>query len=335
MVTLKHLAEQLNVSVSTVSKALHDSEEISPDTIERVKALAQYLNYKPNRLAVSLKSSKTNTIGVIIPNILNHFFAKALYAIEKEASKYGYSIITCMTNEDLKKENDSLQLLSNGSVDGFIMSIAEETQISGDHSHIENILKQDIPIVLFDRISENIDCNKVVLDDFQAGYEATLHLLNEGRKNIVAITDIEELSVGKQRMNGYKKALEDFIGYHNEPRILDVGKGRSMDMEIERILKTSIAVDGVISVDNVSGVVALNQAKKLGINVPRDLSIIAFSDDNILPFSEPKLSTLSQHTTDIGKTSVNLLISNLKHPKNINYHTEVIQPHLILRETTL
>ena len=199
MVTLKHLAEQLNVSVSTVSKALHDSDEISPETIERVKALAKYLNYKPNKVAISLKQSKTNTIGVIIPNILNHFFAKALYAIEKEASNKGYSIITCVSNEDKSKEINSLQLLSDGSVDGFIMSIAEGSQVTNDFEHIDTILRQNIPVVLFDRVSDDLGCDKVIIDDFGAAYEATKHLLSEGRKHIILVSDIHNLSVGKLR----------------------------------------------------------------------------------------------------------------------------------------
>lgn len=335
MITLKHLAEQLNVSVSTVSKALHNSEEISPDTIERVKALAEYLNYKPNRLAVSLKSSKTNTIGVIIPDILNHFFAKALYAIETEASKHGYNIITCVSNESSLKEMNSLQLLSNGSVDGFIMSLSEETQVSNHIKHITDILEQDIPIVLFDRVSDLVECNKVILDDFEAGYEATMHLLKEGRSHIIAISDIEELSVGKQRSNGYKKALADFKGYRTEPQILDVGKKASMEDYIYECLAKNRKIDGLISIDNVSGVVALNQAKKLGINIPTELSIIAFSDENVIPFSEPKLSTLSQHTMDIGKASFSLLIDSLNNKHKGEHQIKIIKPHLILRETTL
>ena len=136
MVTLKQLAEQLNVSVSTVSKALHNSEEISKDTIQRVQELAKHLNYRPNKMALSLKNNQTKTLGVIIPSVLNHFFAKALYAIETEASKQGYNIITCVSNEMLSKEKNSLQLLSNGSVDGFIMSLAEETQVKNKTDHI-------------------------------------------------------------------------------------------------------------------------------------------------------------------------------------------------------
>ena len=127
MITLKHLAEQLNVSISTVSKALSDSDEIGKDTIARVKKLAQELNYQPNRVALSLKQNQTKTIGVIIPNILNRFFAMTLNGIQNEATKLGYSIITCVTNEQLDKEQESISLLSNGSVDGFILAVSEET----------------------------------------------------------------------------------------------------------------------------------------------------------------------------------------------------------------
>nr|WP_321222606.1 LacI family DNA-binding transcriptional regulator [uncultured Psychroserpens sp.] len=333
MVTLKHLAEQLNVSVSTVSKALHDSEEISPDTIERVKALAKFLNYKPNRLAVSLKNSKTNTIGVIIPNILNHFFAKALFAIEKEATSQGYQIITCVSNELQSKENDSLQLLSNGSVDGFIMSIAEETQLANKVDHINLILRQDIPVVLFDRVSNDIDCGKVIIDDFGAAYEATKHLLSEGRKNIILLTNIDELSVGKLRANGYFKAIEQDKNYNKKPNVIAINRGDSIEERIEAMFKADNNIDGIISIDNTSGVIALQKALKHNINVPKDLSIIGFSDENVLQFTDPKLSTVSQHTLDIGKASVEMLINKLQNKTTANT-TQTIKTNLILRGTT-
>jgi len=335
MVTLKQLAEQLNVSVSTVSKALHNSEEISPDTIERVKALAKHLNYKPNKLAVSLKNNKTYTIGVILPNILNHFFAKALYAIEMEATKQGYNIITCVSNEMLSKENNSLQLLSNGSVDGFIMSIAEETQIKDNIDHINDILNQNIPVVLFDRVSDLIVCDKVIIDDFGAALEATNQLLNEGRKHIVLIGNIEELSVGKLRTNGYLKALEAHANYANLPEILSIKKGESSEERIETLLRDQNNIDGIVAIDNMSGVIALQKAIKHKRNVPKDLSIIGFSDENVLQFTDPKLSTVSQHTFDIGRASVELLLARLKDKTPKNYTTKTIKTKLILRDTTL
>jgi LacI family transcriptional regulator len=333
MVTLKQLAEQLNVSVSTVSKALNNSDEISKDTIQRVKELAKHLNYKPNRMALSLKSNKTKTLGVIIPNVLNHFFAKALYAIEMEASKQGYNIITCVSNELLSKEENSLQLLSNGSVDGFIMSIAEETQIKNKTDHITVILNQGIPMVLFDRIAD-LDCDKVIIDDFGAAYEATKHLLGEGRKHIVLISDIEELSVGKLRTNGYLKALEEDPTYQQEPIVIHVSKDDDLEESIDHLFSSNKKVDGILSIDNTSGVVALHKALRKGYKIPEKLSIIGFSDDNVLAYTDPKLSTISQHTFDIGKTAVKLMIDRLQKKSTTTHVTKTIKTNLILRGTT-
>lgn len=334
MVTLKQLAEQLSVSVSTVSKALHNSDEISPDTIKRVKDLAKFLNYKPNRLAVSLKSSKTNTIGVIIPNILNHFFAKALFAIEQEATKQGYNIITCVSNELQSKEENSLQLLSNGSVDGFIMSIAEETQIANNVEHINAILNQDIPIVLFDRVSDKINTDKVIIDDFDAAYQATKHILSEGRQHIALISDIDKLSVGQLRTNGYLLAIHEAEHYMSEPLVIIVKKSESIEESIDLLFESNPALDGIIAVDNTSGVVALQKALKLNYDVPNALSIIGFSDENVLQFTDPKLSTISQHTMDIGKTSVELLINRLQNKYEAERVTKTIKTKLQLRGTT-
>lgn len=334
MVTLKQLAEQLNVSVSTVSKALNNSEELSAATIERVKELAKHLNYQPNKMALSLKSNKTKTLGVIIPNILNHFFAKALYAIEMEASKQGYNIITCVSNENYAKEENSLQLLSNGSVDGFIMSIAEETQLKNNTQHIESLLKRDIPVVLFDRVADNVACDKVIIDDFGAAYEATKFLLKEGRKHIILLSEIEGLSVAKLRTNGYLKALAEHKEYANKPVIVSVGKDEDLEKVVEDLFFNYPDVDGILSIDNTSGVVALHKALGKNYKIPKNLSIIGFSDDNVLAFTEPKLSTISQHTFDIGQASVQLLIDRLNQKSAPEPVTKTIKTNLILRGTT-
>lgn len=334
MITLKTLAERLNVSISTVSKALHDSDEISPDTIKRVKDLATLLNYKPNRLAVSLKSSKTNTIGVIIPDILNHFFAKALFAIEKEATKQGYHIITCLSNEMQSKEKNSLQLLSNGSVDGFIMSIAEETQINNTTDHIHAILNQNIPIVLFDRVSDTVDCDKVIIDDFGAAYEATNHLIAEGRKTIVLLNAIDDLSVGKLRVNGYLKAIEQSENYPNKPIVVVTEKNGDIEDAIHQLFDDNPNIDGILSIDNTTGVLALQNALKRGYEVPKVLSIIGFSDEDVLQFTDPKLSTVSQHTLDIGKASVKMLIEKMEAKAPVQSVIKTIKTNLVLRGTT-
>lgn len=333
--TLKELAKKLDVSISTVSKALNGSSEISDTTISRVKAMAKFYNYTPNQMALNLKKSRTHTIGVIIPNILNHFFAKILYSIEKEATKHGYNIITCMSNESYKSEIKSLQLLANGSVDGFIISLAEETQTKDKTEHIEAILKQKTPIVLFDRVSDAITCDKVIINDFEASYQATNLLINEGRKNIVLLSNIDQLSVGKLRTNGYKKALEEAKNYTNKPVLVHMKKGDQVDAMITSMFKNNKTVDGIIAIDNVSGVIALNIAKELGFQVPKELSIIGFSDDNILHFTIPKLTTVSQDANKIGQTSVKVLLNQINNHNKLPIDTKIIKTSIIKRGTTL
>ncbi|WAC01984.1 LacI family DNA-binding transcriptional regulator [Lacinutrix neustonica] len=335
MITLKELAETLGVSISTVSKALNGSSEIGGKTIARVKAAAKEYNYKPNRVALSLKNSKTKTIGVIIPNILNHFFAKVLYGIERESAKQGYTIITCLSNEIYEKERQSLDLLANGSVDGFIMSISEETQKNNESSHFQDVLDQNIPILMFDRVAESINCDKVIIDDFQAAYKATQHLLNEGRQHIVLINNIEDLSVGKLRAQGCKQAIADAAYYKNDIIELKIDKINNLETDIDTLFVTQKGIDGIIAIDNLSGVIALNTAQKYGYAIPRDLSVIGFSDDNVLPFTNPKLSTVTQNSDSIGEASVQLLVNRIETKEPLEVLTKTIDFSLNLRGTTL
>ena len=190
MATLKELAKELKVSVSTVSKALHDSPEISVSTIEKVKELAKKRNYKPNKIALSLKSNRTLTIGVVIPDILNRFYSKVLDGIHDSADKHGYDVITITTKESIIKEIDSLQILSTGNVDGVIIAMSEETLNKNDFSHIKEFTMKDTPIVMFDRVTDKINCDKVVIDDFDAIYNEVKSLKELGRKRIGFITTI-------------------------------------------------------------------------------------------------------------------------------------------------
>ena len=334
MVTLKKLAKELNVSVSTVSKALHNSQEISQDTIERVKSLAKLYNYRPNQLALNLKRSNTKTIGVVIPNILNHFFAKVLFSIEQEASKRGYNIITCLSNESFEKETKSLEILSYGSVDGFIVSVAEESQTQSKIDHFNNLLKGNIPLVMFDRVLNEVDCMQVIINDYDSAFNATTHLLNEGRRKIVLLSNISELSVGKLRTKGYINALKNFTNYKNDPFILSYDVSDNIEQEIEKLLTNHIDIDGIIAIDNVSGVIALHKAIKLKKQIPKELSIIGFSDNNVLPFTEPKLSTVGQHPIEMGSSAVEMVINKIENKHSTNPNV-LIKTELILRETTL
>ena len=335
MITLKKLAQELNVSVSTVSKALHDNSEISQNTIDKVKDLAVLRNYIPNQAAINLKRRKTKTIGVIVPDILNHFFAKVLHGIEKQASKQGYSIITCISNELYEKEKRSLELLSNGSVDGFILSVAEETQTKNKTDHFTKAFHDKLPILMFDRVINSISCDKIIVDDFNSAFEATNYLFNEGRKHIALINGIKELCVGKLRAQGYKNAVEQAKLYKNKPLIFNIDNIENIEIEIETFLKTNPTIDGIVAIDNTSGVIALNKALKLKKKIPKDISIIGFSDDNVLKFTNPKLSTIAQHPIKIGVASVKLIIDRIENETSVSKTTKMIKTELVLRETTM
>ena len=331
--TLKQLAKELNLSISTVSKALKNSYEINEKTIAKVKALAKKHNYRPNRMALNLKQNETKTIGVIIPNILNYFFSKVLLGIEEEANKNGYQIIICLSNNKYSKEAESLQLLSDGSVDGFILSIAKETQINHQYEHFASIIDDGFPIVMFDRVSNNIECDKVIINDFDAAYQATSFLINQGRKKIAIISTIDDLNIGKSRINGYKKALKDSTTYTNEAILVTIRNKKEYENVIATLFNIHKDIDGIFTTGTISAITALKIAQYKGYQIPKDISIIGFSDSKISRLSSPPLTTVSQNALEIGKKAVKSLINRLQNPKS-EFQTEVIETKLLQRKTS-
>ena len=331
MTTLKELAKLLNISVSTVSKALNDSHEISDQTKRRVHELAEKLNYKPNRIAQQLKTNKTKTIGVILPTVINPFFAEVLHGIETAASKNDYDIIVCLSEETSDKEARSLELLSNGSVDGFIMAVARESQVKQQWDHINTVIDRNIPVLMFDRVVKDIVCDKVIVDDFQSVYEATKYLAEEEkRKNILLISNIEELSVGKLRINGYKKAVEE---NNLESDVLKLDNVADVEEELYNYLEKNNHIDAVISNDHITGIIAINMAKKLGRKIPRDISVIGFGYENTQILSSPRISIIHQKAFEIGEMSIKLLIENLNSEEH-KLQTIIVPSELKLSDST-
>jgi LacI family transcriptional regulator len=333
--TLKQIAKELNVSVSTVSKALNDSPEISEQTKIKIKEYAKLKNYKPNVIGLNLKNRKTKTIGVIIPNILNSFFAKVFSGIEKVADKKGYNVIMCISNESLEKEAHTLEMLSNGTIDGFILSISEEAQKSHEYNHFKDIINDGTPIVMFDRTTDEVDCDKVIVDDFDSALDTTQHLINLGCKNIALLSSVDNLSVGKLRAEGYLKALEVNNIPVNEKIILRTDSEEGLNEAIEAIFDNN-TIDGVFALDENDSVAALKMGLKKGYNIPENLSIIGFADGILASRRlSPSLTTVSQHGIEIGEVAAKLLIERLESKEeNLPYQTKVIKTKLKEREST-
>ncbi|MBP2831714.1 LacI family DNA-binding transcriptional regulator [Aquimarina sp. U1-2] len=340
-VTLKQLARELNLSISTVSKSLKNDPEISQKTINRVHELANFYNYKPNALAVSLKSNKTKTIGVILPEILNHFFAKALFGIEKEASERGYKIVTCITNESYQKEVEYVEMLNYSSVDGFIVALSQETQVLGTIEHYKALQRDHVPIVMFDRVSNEIECDKVIVDDKVASKNAIQYLIKTGCRKIAVISTIGQLSVAKLRLEGVKEVIKT----HEDVSLIDLsitgsrfelsGKdSHTIENEIEVFLKQH-DVDAVLGLDETAAAVTINISHKLGLKIPEDISVIGFTDGLLSKHSYPKLTTVSQHAEDLGAKAAQILIDQLDNfTENYKIKTEIIKTSLIVRDST-
>lgn len=333
--TLKQIAKELNVSVSTVSKALNDSPEISEQTKIRIKEYAKLKNYKPNVIGLNLKNRKTKTIGVIIPNILNSFFAKVFSGIEKVADEKGYNVIMCISNESLKKEINTLDMLSNGTIDGFIVSVSEEAQKLQDYNHFKEIINEGTPIVMFDRIAEEVECDKVVVDDFDSALNATQHLIDLGCKNIALFSSVDNLSVGKLRADGYLKALKDNHIEINQKIILRTDSEDDLNAKIEAIFDNN-KIDGIFALDESDSVAALKMGLKKGYKIPENLSVIGFADGILASRRlSPSLTTVSQHGIEIGEAATRLLIDRLESKEeNQVYQTIVIKTNLKEREST-
>ena len=332
-ITIKTISKELGFSTSTVSKALRDSHEISTGTKEKIQAYANYFNYKPNSLALQLRNQKTKVIGVILPKIVHHFFSTVITGIEEGANAKGYNIIVCFSNESFKKEVETLKVLSNGSVDGLIISIANETLMNKDFKHFKDLVSEEIPLVLFDRVVDEILCDKVVVDDVGAGYKATKHLLDNDRNKIALITTPKHVNVGTLRRQGYEKALIENYIKTNESLILEVDEKLAIKKQIEVLFKQDI--DGVFAVNEIYAAIAMKIAKEKGLKIPADISIIGFTDGLISEYSSPSITTIAQHGFTMGKQAVELLIERIENESEVYKPKKiVISSNLKLREST-
>ncbi|PWG06858.1 LacI family DNA-binding transcriptional regulator [Polaribacter aquimarinus] len=334
--TIKDIAQEFKVSISTVSKALNDSYEISVSTKEKIQKYAKEHNYKPNFNALSLKNRQTKTIGIIIPNMLNYFFAQVFNGIEKVANDRGYKIISCISNESFDKEVETIEMLSNGSIDGFILSIAEETVSKNNYNHFRDVIDNGTPIVMFDRVADSLECDKVVTDNFDSARSTVAHLVKLGHKNIAFVSTIGNLEIGRRRQLGYLKGLEDHNLEVDKNLIINIDDDyKNYEKILEPILKNN-AIDSVLATDESSAIAAMKVAQKLGHKVPENFSVISFSNGILARHSSPRMTTVSQHGEIMGATAATRLIDRLEDKSDTKKETEtiVVKTDLVERNST-
>ncbi|WP_299324116.1 LacI family DNA-binding transcriptional regulator [uncultured Maribacter sp.] len=320
--TLKELAQILNLSVSTISKALNDSIEIPKKTKIKVRKTADEYGYVPNYLARSLKLGvKQKTIGLVIPNVTGGFFAKVLHGIEKEASTYGYKVFVCITDDKHIKEKESLQSLIKDNVDGILISFAEETQRKNKTSYIENFFNHNLPIVQFDRVYDKLVGDKITINDFDSAYTATEYLIETGCKKIGFITTISKTSIGELRKEGYLIAIK-LNGHSHDGFIFNIENYDGL----KKMLKKAICehqIDAFLITDELSAFCTLNTIQALGYKVPNDVSIIGFTNGYLTRYSNPSITTVCHQASNMGSTAANILISRIE-SKNIESPSHTI-----------
>ncbi|MGR7813128.1 LacI family DNA-binding transcriptional regulator [Lacinutrix undariae] len=341
-ITLKQIARELDVSISTVSKALKNSAEISDDTKQKIQAFAKLYNYRPNNIALSLKNRKTKTIGIIIPEIVHYFFAKVIRGIELVANNRGYNVIVGLSNESFDKEVINMEMLANGSIDGFILSISKETLAQQDYHHFHETINQGMPIVMFDRVVNEVNCDKVIVDDLKGSKKAVEKLIENGCKNIAIITTKDYVSVGRLRTQGYLEALENHQIEAQSNLILKIVEELdsedhldALEAEVEQLLIENKDIDAVFAVNELYALTAMKVARKLNRRIPEDIQVVGFTDGVLSKHATPGLTTVSQHAQQMGEKAAELLIDKLEEVTEEElYQTVVLETTLVEREST-
>ncbi|MDF7815008.1 LacI family DNA-binding transcriptional regulator [Hymenobacter sp. YC55] len=332
-ISITDIAEQLSLSISTVSRALSDHPGISDATKKRVIKLAKAQNYQPNYMAAALRKGRSNLLGIIVPHIDGHFFTMVVKGIEAVASKAGFNVLICQSNEDVAHESTNVDTLINAQVDGILVSLARTTR---DSAHFDKVLKQGIPLVFFDRILEGKQVNAVVLDDREGGYLSTKHLLQQGYRRIAHFGGPQHLNIYKYRRLGYEDALRE-ANLPIEPAYTVIND-MTLDDGIEgmkQLLDLPVPPDAVFSASDFSAVGALQLLKSRHIQVPQEIAISGFSNETFTALTEPMITSVDQRCEQMGQSAVELFLQILREKDdNFSPRRIVLQPDLVIRNST-
>jgi LacI family repressor for deo operon, udp, cdd, tsx, nupC, and nupG len=333
-VTIKDIARTLNISISTVSRALRGLPEIHPDTRSAVVKLAEELDYQPNQLAKNLAKSRTKTIGVIVPNLSYHFFSAMLNSIEEAALQAGYSVLVCQTNESYLREITNIQNLLRSQVEGFIISLSRDTD---NYEHVERLARKNIPLVLFDRYAESIDVSKVIVDNEAAAFKATEHLIENGCRQIGFLAGPAQLLLSNQRIKGYKAALEKHALPVSDQYILHCDYTQENTI-MQTLALTSLPQppDGIVTISDRVAYPAIYAMKQKGLRIPEDVAVVSFNNEPVSAFFSPALSSISQPIQEMGTETVRLLLNQLNATDNSALkETRIMETQLIVRASSL
>ncbi len=333
--TIYDIAKKLDITAATVSRALNNNPKISLATRELVLKTAASMNYEQNKLALALKSGKSNIVGVIVPRIDSNFFASVIRGIEDELHPHGYRVIICQTHYDENLEINNINALLNAQVDGILMSISN---IDIEKNYIFNrLLKKNIPLIFFDRKKNIGGVSSVTINDFEGGYIATKHLIEQGCKRIAHLSNNRLFEIYKDRFLGYKQALLDNGLEFDENLVIesisDVDEGR---IAAKKLLNMKIRPDAIFSASDWNALGAIQELRENGIRIPEDISVVGFSNEPFTRYMELSISTVDQFPLEMGNEAAKVFLEQVNNNGNSKIEKKVIlKPELLIRKSSL
>ncbi len=330
-ITIKDIARELKISPSTVSRALKNHPDISQETKNQVNEYARKYNYKPNALALSLRTSKNNTIGVIVPEIIHFFFSSVLSGIEEVANNEGFNVILCQSRESYDKEVKNAQALISTRVSGVLASLSKHTT---NYDHFQEIVDSGIPLVFFDRICIGINTDRVVVDDYAGAFAAVEYLIQSGCKRIAFFSSPLHLEISKNRKNGYLDAMHKYKIPVDESLIRVCDTREEAIIITPEILDRPDRPDAFFAINDHCATGIMYAVKQARLKIPDDISIMGFTDGELAKASDPMLSTVEQHGFDMGKHAAKLLIDKINGVSQGRYTNKIVKTNLIIRGTT-
>lgn len=332
LISINDIAKALGISPSTVSRALKDHPDISVETKRIVQQYAQEVNYRPNALALSLKRQRSNTIGLIIPEFVHHFFSSIISGIEELAYSKGFRLIICQSNEDVKREIINTQLLMDNRVDGILISQSKSTV---DSSHFKDIIDSGIPLVFFDRVNDSLATDRIVTDDFEGAYLATKHLIERGCKKIMHLASPSHMQIGKLRKEGYFKALMDHGIVTNSELVIECDTRLEVIQKKSEILNLSGSFNGIFAVNDFTAIAAMQILQGEGFKIPSEIKVVGFGNDPIASIACPPLTTIEQDGFQMGNQAVEILLKRIENPSTyIDFQNITIPVRLSQRESS-
>lgn len=333
--TIHSIAKELNITASTVSRALSDHPHISENTKRLVREAAERVGYRMNSLAAALRRGRTNTMGVIVPTANRSFLASVVHGIEEVANSHGYNVMICQSNDDYQAELKDIAALLRAQVDGIIMAIAKGTT---DFKHFTELRKQGVPLVLFDRVTFDAGVSTVTIDDYRSAFRATEHLILQGCKRVATLAGVQmHLNIYEERMRGYRDALRAHGMPYREEYVY------SCDLNIENGQTGAAALwelaeppDGVFCMSDYAALGVIQFLKKKGVHIPREAAVVGFVNEPFTTYIEPALTTIDQHPVEMGRTAAKIFLEQIDAekgtfiPKNITLNAD-----LIVRESSL